>query len=163
MPSDPSLHPPLYTQLYKELIWLLHLPLYAHVGPMAASTQAQPRSRMAGRHVFCLNLIDYTLFPLQLFHLYPNRIRFCISLPFILFFLPFLLSFPSFPSFPSFLPSFLPTENIWSKTILHFIWYGIKENSYGPGKMAQVVRVLTALLKVLSSNPSNHMVPHNHL
>ena len=51
MPSDPSLHPPLYTQLYKELIWLLHLPLYAHVGPMAASTQAQPRSRMSGRHV----------------------------------------------------------------------------------------------------------------
>ena len=29
--------------------------------------------------------------------------------------------------------------------------------------MAQRVRALTALLKVLSSNPSNHMVTHNHL
>jgi hypothetical protein len=27
--------------------------------------------------------------------------------------------------------------------------------------MAQQVRALTALLKVLSSNPSNHMVAHN--
>jgi hypothetical protein len=32
----------------------------------------------------------------------------------------------------------------------------------GAGEMAQPVRVLTALLKVLSSNPSNHMVAHNH-
>ena len=31
------------------------------------------------------------------------------------------------------------------------------------GEMAQWVRALTALLKVLSSNPSNHMVAHNHL
>jgi hypothetical protein len=30
------------------------------------------------------------------------------------------------------------------------------------GEMAQWVRALTALLKVLSSNPSNHMVAHNH-
>jgi hypothetical protein len=29
--------------------------------------------------------------------------------------------------------------------------------------MAQWVRTLTVLLKVLSSNPSNHMVAHNHL
>ena len=29
--------------------------------------------------------------------------------------------------------------------------------------MAQRVRVLTALPKVLSSNPSNHMVAYNHL
>jgi hypothetical protein len=28
--------------------------------------------------------------------------------------------------------------------------------------MAQRLRALTALLKVLSSNPSNHMVAHNH-
>jgi hypothetical protein len=28
--------------------------------------------------------------------------------------------------------------------------------------MAQWVRALTALPKVLSSNPSNHMVAHNH-
>jgi hypothetical protein len=32
----------------------------------------------------------------------------------------------------------------------------------GPGEMAQWVRALTALLKVRSSNPSNHMVAHNH-
>jgi hypothetical protein len=30
------------------------------------------------------------------------------------------------------------------------------------GEMAQWVRALTALPKVLSSNPSNHMVAHNH-
>jgi hypothetical protein len=30
------------------------------------------------------------------------------------------------------------------------------------GEMAQRVRALTALSKVLSSNPSNHMVAHNH-
>jgi hypothetical protein len=30
------------------------------------------------------------------------------------------------------------------------------------GEMAQWVRALAALLKVLSSNPSNHMVAHNH-
>jgi hypothetical protein len=29
--------------------------------------------------------------------------------------------------------------------------------------MAQWLRALTALPKVLSSNPSNHMVAHNHL
>jgi hypothetical protein len=32
----------------------------------------------------------------------------------------------------------------------------------GAGKMAQRVRALTALPKVLSSNPSSHMVAHNH-
>jgi hypothetical protein len=32
----------------------------------------------------------------------------------------------------------------------------------GAGEMAQQLRVLTALPKVLSSNPSNHMVAHNH-
>ena len=31
------------------------------------------------------------------------------------------------------------------------------------GEMAQWLRAPTALLKVLSSNPSNHMVPRNHL
>jgi hypothetical protein len=33
----------------------------------------------------------------------------------------------------------------------------------GAGAMAQRLRALTALLEVLSSNPSNHMVAHNHL
>jgi hypothetical protein len=32
----------------------------------------------------------------------------------------------------------------------------------GAGEMAQWLRALTALLKVLSSNPSNHLVAHNH-
>ena len=31
------------------------------------------------------------------------------------------------------------------------------------GKVAQWLRALTALLKVLSSNPCNHMMAHNHL
>ena len=31
------------------------------------------------------------------------------------------------------------------------------------GEMAQRLRALTVLPKVLSSNPSNHMVAHNHL
>jgi len=31
------------------------------------------------------------------------------------------------------------------------------------GEMAQRLRALTALPEVLSSNPSNHMVAHNHL
>jgi hypothetical protein len=30
------------------------------------------------------------------------------------------------------------------------------------GEIAQWLKALTALLKVLSSNPSNHMVAHNH-
>jgi hypothetical protein len=38
----------------------------------------------------------------------------------------------------------------------------LKKMLFGAGKMAQQVRALTALLKVLSSNPSNHMVAHNH-
>jgi hypothetical protein len=33
----------------------------------------------------------------------------------------------------------------------------------GAGEMAQWLRAQTALPKVLSSNPSNHMVAHNHL
>ena len=32
----------------------------------------------------------------------------------------------------------------------------------GAGEMAQRVRTLTALPKFMSSNPSNHMVAHNH-
>jgi hypothetical protein len=31
------------------------------------------------------------------------------------------------------------------------------------GEMTQQLRALTALLEVLSSNPSNHMVAHNHV
>jgi hypothetical protein len=32
----------------------------------------------------------------------------------------------------------------------------------GAGKMARLLRALTALPEVLSSNPSNHMVAHNN-
>jgi hypothetical protein len=42
----------------------------------------------------------------------------------------------------------------------------IKDRNYlkvGADKMAQWARALTTLLKVLSSNPSSHMVAHNHL
>jgi hypothetical protein len=38
-----------------------------------------------------------------------------------------------------------------------------KTQSYGAGEMAQRLRALTVLPEVLSSNPSNHMVAHNHL
>jgi hypothetical protein len=37
-----------------------------------------------------------------------------------------------------------------------------KNCSTRAGEMVQRVRALTALLEVLSSNPSNHMVAHNH-
>jgi hypothetical protein len=37
-----------------------------------------------------------------------------------------------------------------------------KETVSRAGEMAQQLRALTALLKVLSSNPSNHIVAHNH-
>jgi hypothetical protein len=37
-----------------------------------------------------------------------------------------------------------------------------KKQNIGTGEMAQWGRALTALLKVLSSNLSNHMVAHNH-
>ena len=39
----------------------------------------------------------------------------------------------------------------------------LKHQSYWDGETAQRVRALTALPEVLSSNPSNHMVAHNHL
>ena len=38
----------------------------------------------------------------------------------------------------------------------------IRKAEVGAGEMAQWVRALTALPEVLSSNPSNHMVAHNH-
>jgi hypothetical protein len=39
----------------------------------------------------------------------------------------------------------------------------LKRAQAGSGGMAQRLRELTALPKVLSSNASNHMVAHNHL
>jgi stage V sporulation protein SpoVS len=38
----------------------------------------------------------------------------------------------------------------------------IEIQTIGAGEMAQRVRALTAPPKVPSSNPSNHMVAHNH-
>jgi hypothetical protein len=38
----------------------------------------------------------------------------------------------------------------------------LKSAMWGAGEMAQWLRALTALPKVPSSNPSNHMVAHNH-
>ena len=37
-----------------------------------------------------------------------------------------------------------------------------KKQARRAGEMAQRLRALTALLKVLSSNPNNHLVAHNH-
>jgi hypothetical protein len=45
--------------------------------------------------------------------------------------------------------------------VLHEIGRQQKETP-GAGEMAQWSRALTALPEVLSSNPSNHMVAHNH-
>jgi hypothetical protein len=39
----------------------------------------------------------------------------------------------------------------------------VSKNNKQAREMAQQLRALTALPKVLSSNPSNHMVAHNHL
>jgi hypothetical protein len=40
---------------------------------------------------------------------------------------------------------------------------GIRNQGWRAGEMAQGLRALTALAKVLSSIPRNHMVAHNHL
>jgi hypothetical protein len=48
--------------------------------------------------------------------------------------------------------------------IINFIKrFQFKEDTIGAGEMAQQLKALTALLKVLSSNPSNHMMADNHL
>ena len=40
------------------------------------------------------------------------------------------------------------------------VWWAIENQA---GEMTQRLRALTTLPEVLSSNPSNHMVAHNHL
>ena len=65
-------------------------------------------------------------------------------------------------------------KNEW----MELVWKGVRRNNKravgrkedeikkiksGAGKMAQWLRVLLVLPKVLSSMPSNHMVAHNHL
>jgi hypothetical protein len=44
-----------------------------------------------------------------------------------------------------------------------FVLYFSRQGSSGAREMAQWLRALTTLPKVLSSNPRNHMVVHNHL
>ena len=50
--------------------------------------------------------------------------------------------------------------------LIHILQIAVKEHSIhvGAGEMAQRLRALAAALpEVLRSNPSNHMVAHNHL
>jgi hypothetical protein len=48
------------------------------------------------------------------------------------------------------------TKNLKNKTTT------TKKKPTWDGEMAQQLRALTALLKVVSSNSSNHMIAHNH-
>ena len=63
-------------------------------------------------------------------------------------------------------PSVLKTVHVsakdWGSGTHHLSAVVIKKMSSGTGEMAQRLRTLTALPKVLSSNSSNHMVAHNH-
>jgi hypothetical protein len=56
-----------------------------------------------------------------------------------------------------FLDKLLKPNYSHSQVFLYF------KNNYGAGEMAQWLRAMTALPKVLSSNPSNHVAAHNHL
>jgi hypothetical protein len=51
-------------------------------------------------------------------------------------------------------------ENYTSAPIKTYSFY---KYIVGAGEMAQRLRAQTALLEVLSSNPSNHMVAYSHL
>jgi hypothetical protein len=51
------------------------------------------------------------------------------------------------------------TKQVLEQQKLHTV---LKTLSWA-GEMAQLLRALTALLKVLISNPSNHMLADNHL
>jgi hypothetical protein len=53
--------------------------------------------------------------------------------------------------------SYSKTKMTTQKKLNHKYW------AQEGDKMAQQVKTLTALPEVLSSNPSNHMVTHNHL
>jgi hypothetical protein len=47
---------------------------------------------------------------------------------------------------------------------MEFVFFILKMKiRFGAGEMAQQLRALTALPEVLSSNPSTHIVAHNHL
>jgi len=49
--------------------------------------------------------------------------------------------------------------NSWERPLSN----NLKTYGSRAGEMAQWLRALTALPEVLRSNPSNHMVAHNHL
>jgi hypothetical protein len=51
----------------------------------------------------------------------------------------------------------------WCKECFKSSGVFINVEKAGAGEMAQWLRALTALAEVLSSNPNNHMVAHNHL
>jgi hypothetical protein len=52
-------------------------------------------------------------------------------------------------------------EKIMKPVILYTKTFYLKNKTWA-GEMAQWLRALTALPEVLSSNPNNHMVAHNH-
>jgi hypothetical protein len=54
----------------------------------------------------------------------------------------------------------LKTATVYPHTLNKKFFF--KESSSGAGEMAQRLRAPTALLKVVSSNPINHMMAHNH-
>jgi hypothetical protein len=56
-------------------------------------------------------------------------------------------------------------SSVWSHTHPYnsSIQKALRRRWLRAGEMAQRLRTLTALPKVLSSNPSNHMVAHSHL
>jgi hypothetical protein len=57
----------------------------------------------------------------------------------------------------------LPAAVLRGTGLTALLFTAAKNEEEGAGEMAQRLRALTALLKVLSSNPSNHTVAHNHL
>jgi hypothetical protein len=62
---------------------------------------------------------------------------------------------------PITLPDF---RKVICPTKLSILYTNISSQAiYRAGEIAQQLRALTTLPKVLSSNPSNHMMAHNHL
>ena len=57
----------------------------------------------------------------------------------------------------------LPTSGVLGFKVYAITASTVKNQITGAGEVAQRLRALTALPKVLSSNPSNQMVAHNHL
>jgi hypothetical protein len=61
-------------------------------------------------------------------------------------------------------PSLLTLTWVGSRSIMTLLGLSVSKNGgFCAGEMAQWLRALTALPEAMSSNPSNHMVTHNHL